>query len=116
MAETKKETAIKKFPLNLSPVKPTTMKVNFNISHTGFHSYICLSNHLPAVSVYKLYLPVFYISTLIHICKLIPKYIYIFVKLQLGFSPVAVVQQYNKQVTYITHKQSTNTIQQHNNK
>jgi hypothetical protein len=35
----------------------------------------------------------------------------IFVKLQLGFSPVAVVQQYNRQVTHITHKQSTNTIQ-----
>jgi hypothetical protein len=31
------------------------------------------------------------------------------VKLQLGFSPVAVVQQYNRQVTQITHKQSTNT-------
>jgi hypothetical protein len=40
-------------------------------------------------------------------------YIYIFVKLQLGFNPVAVVQQYNKQVT---HKQSTNTIQKYNNK
>jgi hypothetical protein len=39
------------------------------------------------------------------------EYIYIFVKLQLGFGPVAVVQQYNKQVTYIAHKQSTNTIQ-----
>jgi hypothetical protein len=38
-------------------------------------------------------------------------YIYIFVKLQLGFNPVAVVQQYNRQVTQITHKQSTNTIQ-----
>jgi hypothetical protein len=32
-------------------------------------------------------------------------YIYIFVKLQLGFNPVAVVQQYNRQVTHITHKQ-----------
>jgi hypothetical protein len=38
------------------------------------------------------------------------------VKLQLGFNPVAVVQQYNRQVTHITHKQSTNTIQKHNNK
>jgi hypothetical protein len=42
-------------------------------------------------------------------------YIYIFVKLQLGFNPVAVVQQYNRQVTHITHKQSTNT-KKHNNK
>jgi hypothetical protein len=42
--------------------------------------------------------------------------LYIFVKLQLGFSPVAVVQQYNRQVTHITHKQSTNTIKKHNNK
>jgi hypothetical protein len=33
-----------------------------------------------------------------------------------GFSPVAVVQQYNRQVTHITHKQITNTIQKHNNK
>jgi hypothetical protein len=33
--------------------------------------------------------------------------------LQLGFSPVAVVQQYNREVTHITHKQSTNTIQKH---
>jgi hypothetical protein len=41
--------------------------------------------------------------------------VYIFVKLQLGFSPVAVVQQYNRQVTHITHKQSTNTVQKHNN-
>jgi hypothetical protein len=31
--------------------------------------------------------------------------IYIFVKLQLGFNLVAVVQQYNRQVTHITHKQ-----------
>jgi hypothetical protein len=38
-------------------------------------------------------------------------YIYIYINLQLGFSPVAVVQQYNRQVTQITHKQSTNTIQ-----
>jgi hypothetical protein len=29
---------------------------------------------------------------------------------------VAVVQQYNRQVTHITHKQSTNTIKKHNNK
>jgi hypothetical protein len=42
--------------------------------------------------------------------------IYIFVKLQLGFSPVAVVQQQNRQATHITHIQSTNTIQKHNNK
>jgi hypothetical protein len=42
--------------------------------------------------------------------------LYIFVKLQLGFNPVAVVQQHNRQVTHITHKQSTNTIQKHNNK
>jgi hypothetical protein len=41
---------------------------------------------------------------------------YIYVKLQLGFNPVAVVQQYNRQVTQNTHRQSTNTIQQHNNK
>jgi hypothetical protein len=41
---------------------------------------------------------------------------HIFVKLQLGFNPVAVAQQYNRQVTQITHKQSTNTIQGHNNK
>jgi hypothetical protein len=42
----------------------------------------------------------------------------IFAKLQLGFSPVAVVQQYNRQVTHITHKQNTNIIQkqQHNTK
>jgi hypothetical protein len=36
-----------------------------------------------------------------------PHYIYI-IKLQLDFIPVAVVQQYNRQVTHITHKQSTN--------
>jgi uncharacterized membrane protein len=38
--------------------------------------------------------------------------IYIYIKLELGFSPVAVVQQYNRQVTYITHKQNTKTQQQ----
>jgi hypothetical protein len=40
-------------------------------------------------------------------------FIYIIVKLQLGFNPVAVVQQYNRQVTQITHKVQTqykNTI------
>jgi hypothetical protein len=36
-------------------------------------------------------------------------YIYIFVRLQLGFNPVAVVQQYNRQVTQITHKHNTKT-------
>jgi hypothetical protein len=34
-------------------------------------------------------------------------YIYIFVKLQLGFNQVAVVQQNNRQVTHIIHKQRT---------
>jgi hypothetical protein len=54
--------------------------------------------------------------------RYIYKYIYIYVcvcvcvNLQLGFNPVAVVQQYNRQVTHITQKQSTNTIQKHNNK
>jgi hypothetical protein len=42
--------------------------------------------------------------------------IYIFVKLQLGFNPVAVVRHYNRQITQITHKQSTNTIQKQKNK
>jgi hypothetical protein len=37
--------------------------------------------------------------------------LYIYVKLQLGFNPVAVVQQYNRQVTHITHKQNTKTQQ-----
>jgi hypothetical protein len=30
-------------------------------------------------------------------------YIYIFVKLQLSFNPVSVVQQYNRQLTHISH-------------
>jgi hypothetical protein len=38
---------------------------------------------------------------------------FIFVKPQLGFNTVAVIQQYNRQ---ITHKQNTNKIQNHNNK
>jgi hypothetical protein len=36
---------------------------------------------------------------------------YIFVELQLGFNPVAVVQQYSRQVTHITHKHNTKTQQ-----
>jgi hypothetical protein len=32
-----------------------------------------------------------------------------FLKLEFGFSPVAVVQQYNRQVTHITHKHNKNT-------
>jgi hypothetical protein len=37
--------------------------------------------------------------------------IYIFVKLQLGFNSVAVIQQYNRQITHITHKHNTKTQQ-----
>jgi hypothetical protein len=36
-------------------------------------------------------------------------YIYLYVKLQLGFNPVAVVQQYNRQVTHFTQTQYKNT-------
>jgi hypothetical protein len=37
-------------------------------------------------------------------------YSFILVELQLSFNTVAVVQQYNRQVTHITHKQSTNIL------
>jgi hypothetical protein len=53
-----------------------------------------------------------------HLVRVIYIYIYIyilFVKQQLGFNPVAVVQQYNRQVTDITHKESTNTTTQYKN-
>jgi hypothetical protein len=52
----------------------------------------------------------FYVHIYIYI------YIYIFVKLQLGFNPVAVVQQYNRQVTHITHTNKAQTQYKNNNK
>jgi hypothetical protein len=76
--------------------------------HSPFILWLCrlaevIYSHFHKI-LYKALFPYIYI------------YIYVFVKQQLGFSWVTVVQQYNRQVTHITHKQSTNTIQKHNNK